>query len=78
MVLLLGVCSREQMHCVPPTYPPTCRPAPAPQMPRGTDSTFAAKLQQHHAGHPRFSYNAKATSDNFTVQVLAWHMRAAV
>lgn len=38
------------------------------QMPRGSDATFAAKLQQHHGGHPRFAYNTKAPAADFTVQ----------
>lgn len=37
-------------------------------MPRGSDATFAAKLQQHHGGHPRFAYNTKAPAADFTVQ----------
>ncbi|KAL4423973.1 hypothetical protein ABPG75_001274 [Micractinium tetrahymenae] len=36
-------------------------------MPKGSDSTFAAKLQQQHAAHPRFSHNAKAHGDSFAV-----------
>lgn len=39
------------------------------QMPKGTDSTFAAKLQQQQAAHPRFSYNQRAPGDDFTIQV---------
>lgn len=38
-------------------------------MPKGTDSTFAAKLQQQQAAHPRFSYNTRAPGDDFTIQV---------
>ena len=38
-------------------------------MPKGTDSTFAAKLQQQQAAHPRFSYNQRAPGDDFTIQV---------
>lgn len=37
-------------------------------MPKGSDATFAAKLQQHHAGHPRFSTPARAAdAGGFTV-----------
>ena len=42
-------------------------------MPKGSDSTFAAKLRQHHSGHPRFGQAAGAAAraapgDDFTVQ----------
>ncbi|PRW61206.1 myosin-1-like isoform X1 [Chlorella sorokiniana] len=37
-------------------------------MPKGSDSTFAAKLQQQQAAHPRFSYNTRAPGDDFTIQ----------
>lgn len=42
-------------------------PARRLQMPKGSDSTFAGKLQQQHAAHPRFGYSTKAPGDSFTV-----------
>lgn len=35
--------------------------------PKGSDSSFAAKLRHTHAPHPRFSFNAKAPTDDFTL-----------
>lgn len=65
------------MHCL------IALPATLIQMPRGSDSTFAAKLQQQQAMHPRFSYSTRAPGEDFTIQVckglhdmlhaLIWH-----
>ena len=61
----------------PPFTPPLLLLLPLPlrllQMPKGSDSTFAAKLRQHHSGHPRFGQGAGAAArgapgDDFTVQ----------
>lgn len=58
----------------PPPAKRMTRPAALLQMPKGSDSTFAAKLQQQQAAHPRFSYNTRAPGDDFTIQV-CWQPR---
>ena len=52
--------------CILPRAAGPCDPHPA-QMPKGTDSTFAAKVQQRHGSHARFGHNTKAPGDDFTV-----------
>lgn len=37
------------------------------QMPKGSDATFATKLQQQHTGNPRFESSAKAAGSQFSV-----------
>jgi hypothetical protein len=40
-------------------------------MPRGSDATFAAKLQAAHAAHPRFGCPARAPGPAFTIRHFA-------
>jgi myosin-5 len=35
--------------------------------PKGCDASFAAKLRRAHAGHPRFSFDARRPGDDFTL-----------
>ena len=34
---------------------------------QGSDSSFATKLRQRQGSHPRFSYNPKVPTDDFTL-----------